>query len=140
MHDLPSPDLAEIIQLYGLLNWVERSYKQTKGALGWSHYQVRSDPAIQRHWTLVCCAFSFCWYQQSRARPGTDRLAETDPAPKGEVVGGGGNRAQAAASPQHSWPAALWSVRAWLEPCITLWRYWRAWSSRPPPAPLQRLL
>jgi hypothetical protein len=35
---------------------------------------------------------------------------------------------------------ALRAVRAWLEPWIMLWRYWRAWSSAPPPAPLGALL
>jgi SRSO17 transposase len=55
-------DLAEIVRLYGLRMWVEQSYKQTKYALGWSEYQVRSDVAMRRHWALVCCAFSFCWY------------------------------------------------------------------------------
>jgi hypothetical protein len=57
----PAADLTEILRLYGLRNWVEQSYKQTKGALGWSEYQVRSAEAIRRHWALVCCAFSFCW-------------------------------------------------------------------------------
>jgi hypothetical protein len=78
---------------------VEQSYKQTKGALGWSDYQVRSDRAIQRHWTLVCCAFSFCWYHQSHASPGTDHLAETKPAPTAEAIGGK-NRDPASASPK----------------------------------------
>jgi hypothetical protein len=64
---LPAAELAEIVWLYGLRNWVEQSYKQTRGALGWSQYQVRSDLAIRRHWQLVCCAFSFCWYQQRSA-------------------------------------------------------------------------
>jgi hypothetical protein len=60
-------DLQEIIRLYGLRTWVEQSYKQVKHALGWSQYQVRSDQAIRRHWQLVCCAFSFCWYHVSHA-------------------------------------------------------------------------
>jgi SRSO17 transposase len=60
----PAAALTEIVRLYGLRMWVEQSYKQTKHALGWSQYQVRSDVAIRRHWTLVWCAFSFCWYQQ----------------------------------------------------------------------------
>ncbi len=47
--------------------WVEQSYKQVKHSLGWSQYQVRSDLAIRRHWELVCCAFSFCWYNQSHS-------------------------------------------------------------------------
>ena len=55
-------DLAEIVRLYGLRMWVEQSYKQVKHALGFSDYQVRSDRAIRRHWQLVCCAFSFCWW------------------------------------------------------------------------------
>jgi hypothetical protein len=64
---LASADAAEIVRLYGLRMWVEQSYKHTKYALGWSDYQVRSDLAMRRHWALVCCAFSFCWYHQSRA-------------------------------------------------------------------------
>lgn len=61
--------LEEVIRLYGLRQWVEQSYKQVKHALGWSQYQVRSDQAIRRHWQLVCCAFSFCWYHASHGSP-----------------------------------------------------------------------
>ena len=53
--------------LYGLRMWVEQSYKQVKGSLGWAEYQVRSDRAIQRHWNLVCCAFTFCWWHASHS-------------------------------------------------------------------------
>jgi DDE superfamily endonuclease len=62
--------LGEIIGLYGLRNWVEQGYKQVKGELGWADFQVRADRAIRRHWTLVCCAFSFCWHagQAERAQ------------------------------------------------------------------------
>ena len=61
--ELLSPaSVAEIVRLYGLRMWVEQSYKQVKHALGWSDYQVRSDMAIRRHWQLVLCAFSFCWW------------------------------------------------------------------------------
>src|SRR5215217_436773 len=59
-------DLAEIVRLYGLRMWVEQSYKHVKHVLGWSDYQVRSDIAIRRHWQLVCCAFSFCWWAYAR--------------------------------------------------------------------------
>ena len=61
----PPANLEEVIRLYGLRIWVEQSYKHIKHALGWSQYQVRSDQAIRRHWQLVCCAFSFCWYHVS---------------------------------------------------------------------------
>src|SRR5215216_6209404 len=54
-------DLAEVVGLYGLRNWVEQGYKQVKQELGWADFMVRSDRAIRRHWALVWCAFSFCW-------------------------------------------------------------------------------
>jgi SRSO17 transposase len=60
--DLAPASVAEVVRLYGLRMWVEQSYKQVKHALGWSDYQVRSDQAIRRHWQLVFCAFSFCWW------------------------------------------------------------------------------
>ncbi len=59
---LAPASLAEVVRLYGLRMWVEQSYKQVKHALGWSDYQARSDVAIRRHWRLVFCAFSFCWW------------------------------------------------------------------------------
>src|SRR5206468_12762103 len=63
---LAAADVVEIVRLYGLRIWVEQSYKQTKYALGWSDYQVRSDVAMRRHWALICCAFSFCGYNASQ--------------------------------------------------------------------------
>ncbi len=62
----PAADLAEVVRLYGLRMWVEQSYKQVKHVLDFSDYQVRSDHAIRRHWQLVCCAFSFCWWAYRR--------------------------------------------------------------------------
>ena len=50
-----------------------------KNSLGWAHYQVRSDLAIRRHWQLVCCAFTFCWWAN------TDLLLEEE-APPGVVL------------------------------------------------------
>jgi SRSO17 transposase len=63
--ELEAASLQDIVRLYGLRMWIEQSYKHVKHALGWSQYQVRSDQAIRRHWQLVCCAFSFCWYHAS---------------------------------------------------------------------------
>jgi hypothetical protein len=57
----PAADLAEIVRIYGIRNWIEQSYKQVKDELGWADFQVRSDIAIRRHQVLVNCAFSFCW-------------------------------------------------------------------------------
>jgi hypothetical protein len=63
--------LAEVVRLYGLRAWVEQSYKQVKTTLGWAQYQVRSSRGIQRHWILVYCAFTFCWWQAAQ-QPGAD--------------------------------------------------------------------
>jgi hypothetical protein len=73
-------DLADIVRLYGLRNWVEQGYKQVKGELGWADFQVRSDRAIRRHWTLVCCAFSFCWQAFLAEHPSQPASADPQPA------------------------------------------------------------
>jgi len=73
--ELEAADLSEVVRLYGLRMWVEQSYKQVKHVLGWSDYQVRSDLAIRRHWQLVSCAFSFCWWTYGRLP--TDEPHET---------------------------------------------------------------
>jgi SRSO17 transposase len=68
--------LGEVVRLYGLRNWVEQSYKQMKDELGWADFMVRSDRAIRRHWTLVCCAFAFCWWHHAwQAATGGSQLA-----------------------------------------------------------------
>ncbi len=113
-----------------------------KNPLGWAHYQVRSDPAIRRHWQLVCCAFTFCWWAN------TD-LSEQD-APPGVVLEEGVastsasmvERGKKRTESRHPlcWPEALRKVRTWLEPYVMLWRYWKAYSDRPPPKELRRLL
>jgi hypothetical protein len=71
-------DLTEVVYLYGLRMWVEQSYKQVKYALGWSQYQVRSDRAIRRHWQLVWCALSFCWYHDAHPSEAEDVTAEQE--------------------------------------------------------------
>jgi len=89
---LPPADVAEVVGLYGLRGWVEQSYKQVKNSLGWAHYQVRSDLAIRRHWQLVMCAFTFCWWAcaellEMEAPPGVVSKSETGAptAPEGAV-------------------------------------------------------
>jgi len=93
--ELGPAHLVEIVRLYGLRMWVEQSYKQVKHVLGWSDYQVRSDLAIRRHWQLVCCAFTFCWWAYGRFLP-TDEPAETEDttAPATDTAGRGEKEAQ----------------------------------------------
>lgn len=77
----PAATLEEVMRLYGLRMWIEQSYKHVKHALGWSQYQVRSDTAIRRHWQLVCCAFSFCWYHLSHPAVCTAQALSQPPEP-----------------------------------------------------------
>jgi len=84
---LAPASVAEVVRLYGLRMWVEQSYKQVKHVLGWSGYQVRSDVAIRRHWQLVCCAFSFCWWAHGRLPTEDAEQAEGD-LPAGPAGGG----------------------------------------------------
>jgi hypothetical protein len=96
---LPPADLAEVVRLYGLRVWVEQGYKQVKGELGWADFQVRADRAIRRHWTLVCCAFSFCWrawFAEQAAQPAAAEPQAAAPtgAARGETTSRQGGRAR----------------------------------------------
>jgi hypothetical protein len=84
--------LSEIVGAYGLRNWVEQGYKQVKDELGWADFQVRSDRAIRRHWTLVCCAFSFCWHagHAQAAQAGGPTPPAATPAPPDQAAARGG--------------------------------------------------
>lgn len=145
---LPRAELLEVVRLYGLRMWVEQSYKQVKHALGWSQYQVRSDLAIRRHWQLVMCAFSFCWWASSpdflevEASPAgvvapkkSEANTTTETVERGKKEAGEKKRALLT-----TWPKALRQVRGRLEPWVMLWRYWRAYSDLPPPKELGELL
>jgi hypothetical protein len=94
----PAADLAEVVRLYSLRNWVEQSYKQVKHELGWADFQIRSDRAIRRHWTLVCCAFSFCWRawfaEHPPPPPRADEPAAAQAAVRGERTGQHGGQAR----------------------------------------------
>ena len=79
--NLPAP-LTEIVRIYGLRNWVEQSHKQMRDELGWADFMVRSDRAIRRHWTLVCCAFAFCrWHHALQAATDGSQLPGISEAP-----------------------------------------------------------
>jgi hypothetical protein len=79
---VPTADLTEVVRLYGVRQWIEQGDKQVKQELGWADFQVRSDRAIRRHWALVCCAFCFCWWaesRQSQRAPGSPRDRSAPP-------------------------------------------------------------
>jgi SRSO17 transposase len=63
---LEKAPLAHLVWLYGLRVWIEEHYKRIKHELGWAEFMVRADHAIRRHWMLVWCAFSFCWWHEAQ--------------------------------------------------------------------------
>ncbi len=134
--DPAAAELAEVVGLYGLRMWVEQSYKQVKHVLGWSDYQVRSDLAMRRHWQLVCCAFSFCWWAYGRL----PAYALEEPAETENPTSRPNRREGKKRRPLLSSPKASRAVRGWLEPWIMLGRYWRAFTDLPPPKELRALL
>jgi SRSO17 transposase len=132
--NLPSP-LTQIVRIYGLRNWVEQGYKQMKDELGWADFMVRSDRAIRRHWTLVCCAFAFCWWHHAwQAAADDSQLAGIAEAPP--EAGKKTRTVKALAC----WPRLLRAVRAWLTPAYWLARCWCAFADTPSPAELAALL
>lgn len=134
----------EVVRLYRLRNWVEQSYKQVKTTLGWAEYQVRSSRAILRHWSLVFCAFTFCWWQAAQPTGTAPQISDPALQPKRAQppTRVSGEKSPGAAKPfvGLTWPEALRQVRSWLEPAIMLKRYWCAYSLAPPPFALQELL
>lgn len=147
--ELAPADVAEVVRLYSLRSWIEQSYKQVKNSLGWAHYQVRKDIAIRRHWQLVCCAFAFCWWAnadvlEGDAPPGVvldrEEPAPTSASAAAAAAGREKRNAEGRRRRLLCWPAALRRVRTWLEPCLMLWRYWKAFSDKPPPEELRALL
>jgi SRSO17 transposase len=100
----PAPaELAEVVRLYSLRNWVEQGYKQVKHELGWADFQVRSDRAIRRHWQLVACAFSFCWRAWFADQPTSALQPDAQPAAAGArepaSAGARGDRPRQSARP-----------------------------------------
>jgi hypothetical protein len=113
---LAPASVAEVVRLYGLRMWVEQSYKQVKHALGWSDYQVRTDTAIRRHWQLVCCAFSFCWWAcgehlELGAPPEIVLEDDTEVLPTLSTTEGRGKKERAAAAAA-SWTSAVVAASA----------------------------
>ena len=53
-----------IVDTYSERNWVEVFYREAKGWLGLSEYQVREKQSLERHFILVYCAYTFIlWHK-----------------------------------------------------------------------------
>ncbi|GAA0428779.1 hypothetical protein Acor_70980 [Acrocarpospora corrugata] len=137
----PAAGLAELLRLYGIRHWIEQGYKQIKDELGRADFQVRSELAIRRHQSLINCALSFCWatwFADAPAEPPPQAPSSVPASERGPAGQSQPWRTIPHISPTPSWPHTLRAVRSWLTPAITLTRWWRAWSTAPPPAELQR--
>jgi hypothetical protein len=134
-------DLAEVVGLYSLRNWVEQGYKQVKHELGWADFQVRSDRAIRRHRALVRWCAARSRSAGGRGLPSRQRhRCSRTPSPPQRARGGSRPGGTAGRHGTVAWPVTLRRVRGWLTPWVVLGRWWRAWSPAPPPAQLAMLL
>ena len=53
-----------IVKTYSQRNWSEVFYREIKGWLGLSEYQVRNKRSLMRHFILVFCAYTFIqWHR-----------------------------------------------------------------------------
>ena len=53
-----------MVTTYSQRNWVEVFYREVKGWLGFSEYQVRDIRSLHRHFILVFCAYTFIiWHK-----------------------------------------------------------------------------
>jgi len=90
---------AWVAQIYSQRNWVEVFYREVKGWLGLSEYQVRDAKSLKRHWILVFCAYTFViWHQLT-----------------------GGFRRQWATKPLQTFAEALEAFRTAVEFRFVLW-------------------
>ncbi len=53
-----------IVETYSQRNWIEVFFREIKGWLGLSEYQVRNKRSLMRHFILVFCAYTFIqWHR-----------------------------------------------------------------------------
>ncbi len=53
-----------IVKKYSERNWIEVFYREVKGWLGLSEYQVRNKESLMKHFVLVFCAYTFIQYHR----------------------------------------------------------------------------
>jgi hypothetical protein len=115
-------ELADIVRLYGLRNWVEQGYKsRSKG--NWAGPTSRSEATGRSAGTGRWCVVR----SASAGRPSSPSNPQRPTRRPQRRPRGGHRRPGIHAEPalRNSWPVALRAVRAWLTPCSVLWRGWR---------------
>ncbi len=64
-NEKPEKITAEwIVKKYGERNGIEVFYREVKGWLGLSEYQVRNKKSLMKHFVLVFCAYTFIQYHR----------------------------------------------------------------------------
>jgi len=53
-----------LVKKYSERNWIEVFYREVKGWLGLSEYQVRNKESLMKHFVLVFCAYTFIQYHR----------------------------------------------------------------------------
>ena len=53
-----------IVSKYSQRNWIEVFYREIKGWLGLSEYQLRNKESLMKHFILVFCAYTFIQWQR----------------------------------------------------------------------------
>ena len=116
-----------------------------KNSLGWAHYQVRKDAAIRRHWQLVMCAFTFCWWAnadflEEEVAPGVVLEREEATSSSTTEVERGKKEDQEEPAPSVLARGAEEGKDMAGAIRNAVWRYWKAFSGKPPPEELRVLL
>lgn len=118
----PPASLAEIVYLCGLHNRVEQSCQTDHRRAGVGRLPGplpgRDPPPPESGWLRLLLVLGYL-VDHPAPTPASTRRSHTEGAPRANP-----------ASP--SWPHALRAVRSWLNPAITLARWWRAWSPAAP--------
>ena len=53
-----------LVKKYSQRNWIEVFYREIKGWLGLSEYQLRNKTSLMKHFILVFCAYTFIQWQR----------------------------------------------------------------------------
>jgi hypothetical protein len=57
MTKIPGVKYKDVGNLYGLRNWVEYGFKQSKNELGWADFRMTDYSQIQKWWEIVMSAY-----------------------------------------------------------------------------------
>lgn len=71
----------QVGDLYGLRNWVEYGFKQSKNELGWADFRVTDYAAIEKWWEVMMSAYLMVAFHTPPMRPNGSVPPELDASP-----------------------------------------------------------